>query len=85
MVSMIIIEEFSNAEAKLCVGGAAINTLIPLAALLMYSLVVHLLIVKQQFYLDLEYTFDIIRNGALCAARPWLLCCRNILAAMKGI
>lgn len=82
---MIIIDEFSGVETKLCVGGAAIQTLIPLAALLVYSLVVDLFIVKQQFYLHLGYTLDIIRNGAACAARPWLLFCGGILTAIKGM
>ena len=82
---MIIIEEFSGVETKLCVGGAAFQTLVPLTALLVYALIVHLLVVyKQQFYLQLQHIFDVIRNGTVCA-QPWLLCCRNILAAMKGL
>ena len=78
---MIIIEEFSGVESKACVGGAAFQTLIPLTALLVYSLVVHLFLIKQQFFLHLKHIFDVIRNGAVCA-QPWLSFCGNII---KGI
>jgi len=83
---MISIDQFCSGgvEVQLCAGSGAFRNSIPVIALLVYAVVVHLLVIyKQQFRTHLKYFCNSVKNGTICTPQ-WILHCENIIVAFLG-